>query len=62
MKYANLTIGSMSFGDTTSRFMHLPEAQRHLYEIHTAPHSDLILSARFWRRITSLNWRGSLAK
>ena len=24
------------------QFMHLPEAQRHLYEIHTAPQSDLV--------------------
>jgi hypothetical protein len=24
------------------RFMHLPEAQRHLYEIHTAPQSDVV--------------------
>jgi hypothetical protein len=24
------------------RFMSLPEAQRHLYEIHTAPQSDLV--------------------
>jgi hypothetical protein len=24
------------------KFMHLPEAQRHLYEIHTAPQSDLV--------------------
>jgi hypothetical protein len=23
-------------------FMHLPEAQRHLYEIHTAPQSDVV--------------------
>jgi len=24
------------------QFMHLPQAQRHLYEIHTAPQSDLV--------------------
>jgi hypothetical protein len=24
------------------KFMQLPEAQRHLYEIHTAPQSDLV--------------------
>jgi hypothetical protein len=24
------------------QFMHLPDAQRHLYEIHTAPQSDLV--------------------
>jgi hypothetical protein len=24
------------------RFMQLPEAQRHLYEIHTAPQSDIV--------------------
>jgi hypothetical protein len=24
------------------QFMHLPEAQRHLYEIHTAPQADLV--------------------
>ena len=24
------------------QFMHLPEAQRHLYEIHTAPQSDVV--------------------
>ena len=24
------------------RIMHLPEAQRHLYEIHTAPQSDVV--------------------
>jgi hypothetical protein len=24
------------------QFMELPEAQRHLYEIHTAPQSDLV--------------------
>jgi hypothetical protein len=24
------------------QFMHLPEAQRHLYDIHTAPQSDVV--------------------
>jgi hypothetical protein len=24
------------------QFIHLPEAQRHLYEIHTAPQSDVV--------------------
>jgi hypothetical protein len=24
------------------QFMHLPDAQRHLYEIHTAPQSDVV--------------------
>ena len=33
------------------QFMQLREAQRHLYEIHTAP--------QFYRRTTSLSWRGS---
>jgi hypothetical protein len=28
--------------ECVQQFMHLPEAQRHLYEIHTAPQSDLV--------------------
>jgi hypothetical protein len=37
------------------QFMQLPEAQRHLYEIHTR--RSLILSARSCRRTTSSSWR-----
>jgi hypothetical protein len=38
-------------------FVRLPEVQRHLYEIRTAPQSDWLV--RFCRRTTSLSWRDS---
>jgi hypothetical protein len=35
-------ISEGTFDDCIQQFMHLPEAQRHLYEIHTEPQSDLV--------------------
>ena len=35
-------IGEGTLDECIQQFMDLPEAQRHLYEIHTAPQSDLV--------------------
>jgi hypothetical protein len=35
-------ISEGTFDECIQQFMHLPEAQRHLYEIHTEPQSDLV--------------------
>ena len=35
-------ISEGTLDECIQQFMHLPEAQRHLYEIHTAPQSDLV--------------------
>jgi hypothetical protein len=32
----------VTLDECIAQFMHLPEAQRHLYEIYTAPQSDLV--------------------
>jgi hypothetical protein len=32
----------VTLDECIAQFMRLPEAQRHLYEIHTAPQSDLV--------------------
>jgi hypothetical protein len=37
------------------QFMQLPEAQGHLYEIHTAPQSDVV--GAICRRNTLSSWR-----
>jgi hypothetical protein len=45
------------------RFMHLPEAQQHLYEIHTAPQSDLVTAVLSMEHIVELaRLRDSLGK
>jgi hypothetical protein len=36
------------------QFMRLPEAQRHLYEIHTAPQSDLVTAILSTEHIVEL--------
>jgi len=38
------------------KFMLQPKSQRHLYEIHTVPQSDIV-GARSCRRNTSSSWR-----
>jgi hypothetical protein len=35
-------ISEGTLDECIQQFMHLPEAQRHLYEIHTEPQSDLV--------------------
>jgi hypothetical protein len=35
-------ISEGTLDECIQQFMQLPEAQRHLYEIHTAPQSDLV--------------------
>jgi len=35
-------ISEGNLDECIQQFMQLPEAQRHLYEIHTAPQSDLV--------------------
>ena len=35
-------ISEGTFDECIQQFMHLPVAQRHLYEIHTEPQSDLV--------------------
>jgi hypothetical protein len=51
------TIIAGTLGECIRKFLSQPVSRQHLYEIHTAPQSDL--AAWFCRRTTSLSWRGS---
>jgi hypothetical protein len=48
-------ISEGTLDECIQQFMQQPVAQRHLYEIHTAPQSDLV--SAIFSRTTSLNWR-----
>lgn len=51
------TIIAGTLDECMRKFMSQPVSQHHLYEIQTAPQSDLV--ARSCRQTMSLNWRGS---
>jgi hypothetical protein len=44
----------VTLDECIAQFMHLPEAQRHLYEIYTAPQSDLVTAILSTEHIVEL--------
>ena len=44
----------VTLDECIAQFMRLPEAQRHLYEIHTAPQSDLVTAILSTEHIVEL--------